>query len=451
MPDRAAIELPSSGRLTDLPLEQGGVALAAALLERLFPLMRSLTGAGARETHEILSSLAPFERIEVPSGTQVLDWTVPQEWTFKEAYIVGPDGRRVVDTANHNLHVVNYSIPFRGTLSRGELDEHLHSLPDKPDAIPYVTSYYAPRWGFCLSQSQRDTLPEGDYQVVVDSELVDGSMTLSEAVLPGESDQEVLFSSYTCHPSMANDELCGPIALALLCRRLAARPRRRLTYRFVLLPETIGSVTYLARCGDHLKDKLSAGFTVANIGRPAPYRVKLSRRGNSLADRAVRHLIDSEAGSSAEAPPTVVSFEPFGSDERQYCSPGFDLPVVSLTRGEAAYPEYHTSLDDLDLVSAETLVRTVDFLESLIDLLESNLTYRNLKPFGEPMLGRYGLYPTVGSRNDVNREVKALLWLLNLADGSRDLLTIAEQSGVSASLLSELAGRCVAKDVLAIE
>ncbi len=431
-----------------LPIEQGDEALAEALLQRLFPLMRSLTGAGVRETHDVLSGLAPFERIEVPSGTPVLDWTVPQEWIFREAYVVGPDGRRVIDAAAHKLHLVNCSVPFRGTLSRQELDAHLHSLPDRPEAIPYVTSYYAPRWGFCLSQKQRDALPEGDYQVVVDSELVDGAMTLSEALLLGESEDEVLFSSYTCHPSMANDELCGPIALALLCRRLAARPQRRLSYRFVLLPETIGSIAYLARRGGHLKERLVAGYTVANIGRDAPFRIKRSRRGDSLADRAVERLMASGREDWPEAPAEVVPFEPLGSDERQYCSPGFDLPVAALTRGEPDFPEYHTSLDNLDIVSAETIVRTVDALEALVDLLEANRRYRNLKPEGEPQLGRHGLYPTLGSRNDRKREVRAILWLLNLADGTRDLLQISEASGLPVTLLAEVAERCRAKDLL---
>ena len=421
-----------------LPLDQGDEALAAALLERLFPVMRSLTGPGARETHDVLSSLAPFERIEVPSGTQVLDWTVPKEWIFREAYIVGPDGQRVVDAADHNLHVVNYSIPFRGTMSRQALDQHLHSLPEQPDAIPYVTSYYAPSWGFCLSQRQRDALPEGTYQVVVDSDLVEGSMTLSEALLPGESQQEVLFSSYTCHPSMANDELCAPIALALLCRRLAARPRRRLTYRFVLLPETIGSIAYLARRGDHLMDKLVAGYAVANIGRPLPLQVKRSRRGDSWADRVAEQVL-----TQRDPETLVIPFAPVGSDERQYCSPGFDLPVAALTRGEPTYPEYHSSLDDLDLVSAKTLAETVDDLVALCDCLELNRRYRNLKPRGEPQLGRYGLYPSKGSRNDRDQKVLAFAWLLNQSDGTQDLLAISKTSGLPMALLAEAAADCV--------
>ena len=421
-------------------------AHAHALLQRLFPLMRSITGAGARETHEVLSGLAPFERIEVPTGTPVLDWTVPQEWVFREAHVTGPDGRRVIDAADHNLHVVNYSTPFRGRLSRDELDRHLYSLPDKPDAIPYVTSYYSPHWGFCLTQHQRNALPEGHYDGLVDTDLVDGSLTLSEAVLPGESEEEVLFSGYTCHPSMANDELCAPIALTLLCRRLAARPRRRLTYRFVLLPETIGSIAYLARNGAHLKEHLVAGCTLSNIGHPAPLRIKHSRSGDSLADRAAVQVLAKGGGDGGKA--IVLPFAPVGSDERQYCSPGFDLPVVAISRGDVAFPEYHTSLDDLSGVSIETVVETVDAMEELVDALEVNRIYRNLKPKGEPQLGRYGLYPAQSSRNDRDRDIVATLWVLNLSDGTRDLLSIAEQSGLPPCLLAEVAERCVEANLL---
>jgi aminopeptidase-like protein len=421
----------------------------AELLQRLFPLMRSITGAGVRETHRILGEVAPLERIEIPSGTPVLDWTVPKEWVFRAAYVAGPDGRRVIDAAAHNLHLVNYSAPFRGRLSRQALDAHLHSLPEMPGAIPYVTSYYREDWGFCVSQRQRDSLPEGDYEVVVDCDLVDGAMTLSEAVLPGETQDEVFFSCYTCHPSLANDELCAPVALALLLRRLAREPRRRLTYRFVFLPETIGSIAYLSLRGEHLKRHMAAGVALADIGLPRPYRIKRSRRGDSLADRAATHLLPRRALADGESPPQIVPFAPVGSDERQYCSPGFDLPVVALTRGEAAYPEYHTSLDDLALVSPETVARTVEDLAALCALLDRNRRYRNLKPHGEPQLGRYGLYPSKGSRNDRNQQVVALLWALNQADGAHDLLATAEKSDLPFDLVAEMAEAAAAKGLLA--
>ena len=418
------------------------------LLRRLFPLMRSLTGPGVRATHDILAEVAPLERIEIPSGTQVFDWTVPKEWLFREAYVVGPDGRRVIDSRNHNLHVVNYAAPFRGTVTRAELERHLHSLPDQPQAIPYVTSYYQPTWGFCLTQAQRDALPEGDYEVVVDSALIDGSMTLAEAVLPGSSQREVLFSSYTCHPSMANDELCAPIALALLLRALAARPSRRLTYRFVFLPETIGSIAYLARRGEHLKAHLAAGFTLANIGHAVPFRLKRSRRGNSLSDRRATALLQSERWLERAGAPRVMPFEPLGSDERQYCSPGFDLPVAALTRGDPGFAEYHTSLDDLDSVSSAAVAETVELLLELCDGLERSRVYRNTQPFCEPQLGKRGLYPSTGSRNDRDERVKAILWTLNAADGTCDLHDIAERSGLPFAQIAEAAENCAAAGLL---
>lgn len=432
--------LPNSSPLVSDGEDLGEIA---GLLERLYPLMRSLTGPGVRQTHDILATLHPLERIELASGTPVFDWTVPKEWVFRDAYIEGPDGTRVIDCADHKLHLLNYSTPFNGTVGRAELDEHLHSLPEQPDAIPYVTSYYRPDWGFCLTQRQRDALPEGDYKVVIDCDHIDGAMTLSEAVLPGESEQEVLFSCYTCHPAMANDELCAPLVNALLLRRLAAWPRRRLTYRFVFLPETIGAIAYLSRRGHHLKDHLIAGYTIANVGRPVPYRLKRSRRGNSLADRVGERVL-----TSRDPEIEVQPFAPVGSDERQYCSPGFDLPVAALTRGATDFPGYHTSVDDLSTVSPATLAQTVDDLEALCLALDGNRRYRGLKPFGEPQLGRYGLYPNKGSRNDRNREVVALLWLLNQADGETDLETVSELSGVPVAELSALAARCEAAGLL---
>ncbi len=250
-----------------------------ALFDRLWPLLRSLTGEGVRATHDILSEYVPLQRIEVPSGTQVFDWTVPEEWNVRDAYLIAPDGRRIFDVADNNLQLVNYSVPFRGTLSRAALDAHLHSRRDMPDAIPYVTSYYQPRWGFCLSEVERQALPDGDYQVVVDTELSKGALTMSEAVLPGLESDEVLISTYTCHPSLANNELSGPLVAAFLYRRLAAWPERRLTYRFVFAPETIGAIAYLAMRGDHLRERLVAGYVVTCAGLDTHFTYKRSRRG----------------------------------------------------------------------------------------------------------------------------------------------------------------------------
>lgn len=401
-----------------------------ALFDRLWPLPRSLTGEGVRATHDILSEYVPLQRIEVPSGTRVFDWIVPQEWAVREAHVRAPDGRRILDVAESNLRLVNYSVPFRGTLSRAALDKHLHSRPDMPDAIPYVTSYYQPRWGFCLSEHERAALPDGDYEVVVDTELTDGSLTISEAVLPGLESEEVLISTYTCHPSLANNELSGPLVAALLYRRLAAWPERRLTYRFVFAPETIGAIAYLALRGDHLREHLIAGYVATCCGLDTHFTYKRSRRGDTLADRAALHALMA-LGANFK----VRDFAPTGSDERQYCSPGFNLPVGSLIRGAyGEYPEYHTSLDNKSLIDFGALRETVDAYESVCRTLDRNVTFENLLPFGEPQLGRRGLYPTLGAADQAAR-VQAMMWVLNLSDGEHDLLSIAERSGLSVDRL----------------
>ncbi|HUY90553.1 MAG TPA: DUF4910 domain-containing protein [Pirellulales bacterium] len=412
----------------------------AAYFDRLWPLLRSITGAGVRRTHEILGELVPLERIEIPSGTKCFDWTVPQEWICREAYVVGPDGRRIADVAQHTLHLVNYSIAFRGTLSREELDAHLYSLPEAPEAIPYVTSYYAPRWGFCLPHAMRTRLPDGQYQVVVDTEHVDGSLTLSQAVLPGEEPDEVIISTYTCHPSLANNELSGPLLAAFLYRRLAAIERRRLTYRFVWLPETIGSLAYLARYGEHFRRRLVAGYVASCVGDRGPLTYKRSRRGHSAADRAAIYALRRFQGESLR----VLDFDPSGSDERQYCSPGFDLPVGVIARSiYGSYPEYHTSLDNRDFISFASLVESVDAYLAVLGVLDANATYRRTLPCGEPQLGRYGLYPSLGGPTTRDEALTALRWLLNLADGSQDQLAIAQRSGVALPVLEEAARRCL--------
>lgn len=414
----------------------------AHYFDRLWPLLRSITGDGVRQSHDILAELVPLERLEVPSGTAVFDWTVPKEWVVREAYVVTPDGRRILDVRDNTLHLLNYAAPFRGELSRSQLDAHLYSLPEQPEAIPYVTSYYAPRWGFCLPHSQRRSLPEGQYQVVVDTAHIDGSLTLSETVLPGESDEEVLLSSYTCHPSLANNELSGPLVAAFLYRRLAHWSRRRLSYRFVFLPETIGSLAYLQLRGEQLKRHLVAGYVVTCAGDDAPFTYKRSRRGDSLADRAALHVL------AALKDARVRDFFPEGSDERQYCSPGFNLPVGSLMRSVyGTYPEYHTSLDNRDFVSFTAMQGSVNVYERILRALDLNKTYRNLSPFGEPNLGKRGLYPSRGTAQPKER-VSATLWLLNLSDGEHDLLRIAELSGIDLTVLDAVAQDCLRAELL---
>jgi aminopeptidase-like protein len=408
----------------------------AALFDRLWPLPRSLSGDGVRRTHDILAEYLPLERWEVASGTRVFDWTVPNEWRVRAAYVVTPDGRRILDFADCNLHLVGYSMPFRGRLARAELDAHLHSRPDLPDAIPYVTSYYARRWGFCIADDERRRLPEGEYEVVVDTELFDGHVTLSEAVLPGESDREILFSCYTCHPSLANDDLTGAIVQAFLYRRLAALEKRRFTYRFVFLPETIGSLIFLGRRGEHLREKLAGGIVVTNLGRPEPFRYKQSRNGDTPVDHVVPRVLAAHGW-----PHEVERFAPVGSDERQYCSPGFDLPVGVLSRGDTYYREYHTSLDNRGLIRFEAMREAVDALAAICAEFEGSRWYRNLEPYGEPQLGPRGLYHSLGLTSAPGEELRAMMWVLNLSDGRHDLGAIAARSGIDGKLIRAAAER----------
>lgn len=416
--------------------------------DRLWPILRSITGEGVRQTHDILSEIVKLERTEISSGTQVFDWTIPKEWKVNEAYIIDPNGKRILDVKENNLHLVNYSIPFRGILSKSELGGHLYSLPDKPTAIPYVTSYYSPRWGFCLSQQERDKLPDGNYQVVVDTELFEGSLTLSEAVLQGESQDEVLISTYTCHPSLASNELSGPLVTAFLYKELARLEHRRLTYRFVFLPETIGAITYLHLRGEHLKKHLVAGYVVTCIGDAGNFTYKRSRQSSigptlALVDRAAEHVL-----KHSERAYKVLDFSPLGSDERQYCSPGFNLPVGSLMRSQyGTYPEYHTSLDNKDFVSFEAMAESVQMYLSVMKTLEQNRIYKNLFPHGEPQLGKRGLYETLG-RNTIPELSSAVFWLLNYADGEHDLLDIAEKSDYSVELLDKAAKACLEAKII---
>jgi len=419
-----------------------------AYFDRLWPLLRSITGDGVRKTHDVLSEIIPLERIEIPTGTEVFDWEVPKEWVVRDAYLIDPNGKRILDVWENNLHLVNYSVPYNGELTLSELDEHLYSVPNLREAIPYVSSYYTPRWGFCLSQQQRDSLPDGRYQVVVDTEHVDGSMTLGELVLPGQEQTEVLISTYTCHPSMANNELSGPLVAAFLYRKLAELEHRRLTYRFVFLPETIGSLAYLAIRGDHLKEQMMAGYVVTCVGDDGPFTYKRSRLGTSLGDRAAEHVLDGDGGS-VHVESSVLDFFPnAGSDERQYCSPGFNLPVGSLMRTMyAKYPEYHTSLDNREFISFPAMCESVEIYFKILISLEMNRKYQNLYPYGEPQLGKRNLYSNLGIKN-VDQERSAILWLLNLSDGVHDLLSISSQSGIEISVIHAAAQRCVEAKLL---
>jgi aminopeptidase-like protein len=405
------------------------------LVAELYPICRSITGDGVRRTLEIVDRElgGGLEVHEVPTGTQVLDWTVPREWNVRDAWVADATGRRVIDFQASNLHLVSYSTPVRATLPLAELKEHLFTLPDQPDLVPYRTSYYAERWGFCASQRLVDSLPEGDYQVCVDSTLADGHLTYGEHLVEGQTTDEVLVSCHVCHPSLANDNLSGIAVASRLARRLA-EGRPRYSYRFLFIPGTIGSITWLAGNEDHL-DRVRHGLVLSGVGDPGGFTYKRSRRGDAEIDRVVTHVL-----ARSGRPHRVVDFSPYGYDERQFCSPGFDLPVGRLSRTEfATYPEYHTSADDLDLVGPAQLQESLELAWAVTQVLEGNRRYVNLRPKGEPQLGRRGLYGQIGGRSDAEERQMAMLWVLNQSDGGPTLLDVAERSGLPFALLAEVA------------
>jgi len=426
-----------------------------ALFDRLFPICRSITGPGLRETLSILGEYLPLDLFGVPSGTQVFDWTIPLEWRIREAWLAGPDGRKIVDFADHNLHVVNYSAPIDRKLPLEELKPHLHSIPHLPGAIPYVTSYYKERWGFCLPHAVLEKLEPGEYHAYIDSEFVSGELNYAHAVLPGKSEREILISTYVCHPSLANNELSGPLVAAFLYRRLAAWPSREFTYRFVFVPETIGSIAYLSRFGDTLRERVYAGLVLTCLGGPHPLSYKMSRRGDAPIDKTVAKLF-----RSGEISGEIRPFTPaYGSDERQYCSPGFNLPVGQLARSVyGTYEGYHNSLDDKSFMTIEALVRSLDETEKILRALELDGYYRNRYPYGEIKLDKHGLYPdmnapsTAGlSGNDLrdNRlRLNRILHVLNYSDGTYSLADIADKCGCGLLELEEIVAILKDKGVL---
>lgn len=401
------------------------------LITAAYPICRSITGDGVRRTLRMIQERIPLEIREVPTGTQVFDWTVPKEWNIRGAWIKDPSGEKIVDFQDCNLHVLNYSVPVHEKLPLAELKKHLFTLPDKPDLIPYRTSYYKEAWGFCLRHRTLESLPEGEYEVLIDSTLADGSLTYGECLLPGDSEREVLLSTHVCHPSLCNDNLSGIAVMTELARELQARPRRRYSYRFLFIPGTIGSITWLA-----LNEvKIDHGLVAANLGDPGRFHYKKSRRGNAEIDRAVLAVL-----KASGEPFGVEEFVPFGYDERQYCSPGFNLAVGSLTRTPyGRYPEYHTSADNLDFVKPEALEGSLRTYLAVMGVLEGNRRYRNLNPNCEPQLDRRGLYRTLGGDESGRARELALLWVLNLSDGEHSLLDVTERSGMSFAVIREAA------------
>jgi len=402
-------------------------ALGAAmhgLVQRLYPICRSITGPGVRETLGILRELVPLELHEVPSGTAVFDWTVPREWTIHDAWVKDPQGRKVVDFRRSNLHVVSYSRPVHARMSLAELRPRLFSLPDRPRWIPYRTTYYDEAWGFCLSHETLEALPQGEYEVCIDASLEAGHLTYGELLLPGATADEILISCHVCHPSLCNDNLSG-IAVATYLARLLSTCPRRFSYRFLFIPGTIGSITWLSR-NEPRVDRIRHGLVLTCVGDPGGFTYKRSRRGDAAIDRAAAHVLRHQ-----ELPVALRDFSPYGYDERQYCSPGFDLPVGCLMRSpHGEFPQYHTSADDPGFVRPKALTQSLAVCASIAAVLEGDGTFVNTSPKGEPRLGKRGIYRAVGGGLDSRSAEMALLWVLNFSDGRHSLLDIADRSGL---------------------
>ena len=398
------------------------------LISELYPICRSITGDGVRRSLAILQREIPLSIFDVPSGTEVFDWTVPKEWNIRDAYIQDSRGNRVVDFHQSNLHVLNYSVPVHATMTLEELKPHLFTLPEHPDWIPYRTSYYQPNWGFCLSHRQLLSLDEDRYEVQIDSSLEPGHLTYGECFMQGQTEEEVLISCHCCHPSLCNDNLSGIAVASFLAKHLAPLPLRY-SYRFLFIPGTIGAITWLARNQDRAK-RIQHGLVLTCLGDPGGIHYKKSRRSNAEIDRAVAHILQHSA-----RPYQILDFSPDGYDERQYCSPGFNLEVGCLMRSVwGQFPEYHSSADNLEFVQPLPLAESLRLCIQVVDVLENNHKFVNQNPFCEPQLGKRNLYGPAGSAENLAR-----LWLLNMSDGDSSLLDIAERSGLPFPLFREAA------------
>jgi aminopeptidase-like protein len=413
-----------------------------ALVAELYPICRSITGNGVRDTLRRLSRHIGLDVHEVPTNTPCFDWRVPYEWNIRDAFIKDASGARVLDFNSCNLHVVSYSVPVHGYFRLDELRHRIHTLPDQPDIIPYRTSYYKKDWGFCMAYDALQQLPDGTYEVLIDSTLEEGNLTYGEYLHRGETDQEILFSAHICHPSLANDNCSGVALLTLLAERLAP-VRTRCSYRFLFAPGTIGAIVWLSR-NQQLVSRLTHGLVVSGVGDPGGPTYKKSRRGNAAIDRIMAHVLRHAAES-----PRIVEFSPYGYDERQYCSPGFNLPVGLLQRSQfATFPEYHTSGDNLNLVRAEHLASSYRMIVAAIDAIEHDRRMLNLQPQCEPQLGRRGLYATMGGDPDGPAQAMALLWVLNFSDGEHSLLDIADRASLPFAAVRAAASRLEACGLL---
>ena len=404
------------------------------LARQLWPLNRSLTGEGVRETLRQIGEHLPNLVINsVPSGTQVFDWTVPKEWIAREAYIINPNGEKICDFSENNLHLLGYSISFNGEVSLKELKEHLYTLPEQPNAIPYITSYYKERWGFCLTQNDFDNLKEGTYQVRIDTKLFDGELNYGELIIPGKSKKEVFLSTYICHPSMANNELSGPTVVTYLSKWLDQLSEREFTYRIIFIPETIGSITYLSINIEKMKQNIVAGFNVSCVGDDRAYSYLPSRNGASISDDIAKHVLK-------WIDPKFVSYSWLdrGSDERQYCAPGVDLPIASILRTKyGKYPEYHTSLDNLeDVVTSKGLDGGYWAIRKALEIIERNKNFK-VTVLGEPQMGKRGLYSTLSTKKG-DEQVKLMMDFISQCDGKNSLLNIADYLNVPAWDLYDL-------------
>jgi aminopeptidase-like protein len=426
-------------RSGDRDLAGLGEAMHAAM-SRLYPICRSITGNGVRETLDVLAESLDVQRRGVPSGTQAFDWTINDEWNVRDAYIADRRGRRVVDFQRHNLHLVNYSVPVRATMTLSELRPHLHTLPDRPDWIPYRTTYYKRDWGFCLSENQLRSMDEGPYEVVVDTTIEAGELTYGELVVPGDSAEEVVISAHVCHPSLANDNLSGIAVATEIARTLEAAGSRRYTYRFLFAPGTIGSLTWLSRNPDVLP-RVRHGLVLTGLGGPGALVYKRTRHGARDIDRAAAHVVARRGGESR-------GYSPYGYDERQFNAIGFGLPFGRLSRTpHGEYPEYHTSADDLSFVKPGELAESYLAVLEIIDVLENDDCYENLSPYGEPQLGKRGIYPTTGGKPATDA-VMAMLWVLAYSDGSTSLLDVASVAGTDFADLRAAAGTLEAAGLL---